>query len=214
MIHASSIKHAISGLDVAIVGNAESLLSMEHGAAIDDHTHVIRINCGIPDGTHPRSVLGSRMTIWAGRMIPGHKKGKHRHGGIGALFDLTDKQWSALQQMWIWEGEPLIREDHRQKIAVPFKQRRKALYLPYEWTNKPTAGLMTIATALRHGQPRVIHLFGFDWFDTVSWTSNRKHPGMSTPEEHGNYEYGLLRDCGMALHPTLEGVYEIRGSST
>jgi len=187
----------LDGQIVAVVGNATSLLDHRYGSAIDkEHHHVIRINEGIPGDR--RDATGGRMTIWAGRQPPGGIMGTRPNGAIGPVLSLSPGYWEGLEQVWVWDKVIIVPKPYIDRI-VRFKPDSR---------EDPTTGFLVL-TALMTCKPKLIRIFGFDWFSTVSWTSGLKHPCVETGETHGRQEFDALARQGLRAHPTMEGVYEI-----
>lgn len=138
-----------SGKSVALVGNAQSLFDDRHGAAIDDHDVVCRLNRGIII-QDPKS-QGHRTDIWA----------------IGLpkfVLDILD----------IATYEFLIHVSFKGRQQL---DSRVDYYLPLDFIShlvveldhpKPSTGLTMIA-AISHCAPKCLSLYGFDWKQTPTW---------------------------------------------
>lgn len=164
MNSAPALTRYIAGKSIAIVGNARSLSSLCLGSEIDSCEVVIRLNAA---PIHTVTSHGERTT-WVASSIP-----------------LSPRRLKVL------EPERLIWMSPRRR-ALAFAAYAWWLpmsFYPYEWWRvlaarlggaRPSTGAMIIDFIASMGGFSELHLFGFDFFQSLSLSQR----GLSSPPPH------------------------------
>ena len=158
---------------VAVVGNAKSILTYKNGHSIDAHEVIIRFNSGIPMESALFKTMGKRTDILAG-------------------FKFNRRQWELAGKppIWYrgWYNTYQKPAKHRQWPGVQewrAAKHREDVIAPYLVQNKgPSNGVMLLEVLVNLFEPRLIRIFGFDFFDTLSWY----------PESRGEFGGGKYHD--------------------
>ncbi len=152
----------ISGKSVAIVGNAQSLLSHSYGDEIDAHDVVIRINKGFV--VNPVA-QGTRTDI--ATVTPEMTE------------DEIDQRFSPKMILF------LIPKLRHLRMKRPHNLRKLAFYPLRYWMadrnhigRRPSSGYMMVSYLLRLGVAREITLYGFDFGKTATYYNPE---GYKTP---------------------------------
>jgi hypothetical protein len=146
---------SLAGKSVAIVGNATSLLSHQHGALIDGHDIVARMNMGFPIDP---AAQGTRFDLWcfsnyrATRQVPEgfvpppavwmSPRFRDIPADVGKCYFYPDSYWRRLRRLF---------------------------------GARPSVGVMTIDLVC-HASPRQVTVIGFDFNRTKSFYENRTEP--------------------------------------
>ena len=163
---------------VAVVGNAQSLFAQEHGAAIDRHDVVIRMNRAAQlskdhlgyDRSH-----GARTDVWCMWRYREYEHARVREPGLRC------------QMAWWIETPP--------DPAV--------FNIDSEWfvhhtlPHTPTTGLMALAWLSR--TPAQVSVYGFDWKATPTFTDPQR-----MGEQHSIHNFSRERElCREYFHKRL-----------
>ena len=133
------------GKDVALVGSAGALFDQKHGAQIDQHEVVVRINRGVI--IKDKEAQGTKTDYWA-------------IGNPITVKDLIDTH--------TYRGNIHLSPEHRGKhpYYLPTKMFN-SLTREYGHT-KPSSGLM-ILYYIYESNPKSLSLYGFDWYKSGTW---------------------------------------------
>ena len=143
------------GRRVAIVGNAASLLQHSHGALIDQHDLVVRMNLGFP--VNP-AAQGHRFDLWC--------FSHHR------VLRQAPPGFVAPTSVWM---SPKFREQADRAIACCFYPMSYWRALRAQLGARPSVGVMTIDLVSR-GKPREVTIIGFDFNRSKSFYETRTLP--------------------------------------
>ncbi len=174
---------------VAVVGNGECLLDSRHGASIDAHDEVARINgyelAGFED------VAGTRTTIFCtfyGNVL---REGSYRHRWV---FDMWGGESQAAPEGWTMHPYRLVED------------AKRLLNLPGSWM-LPSTGFMVVHFLLNHCRCDRISLFGFGgrkvvhYFDTErGYAAGWKYSGVHSYEREREVLDELARSSAVAIH--------------
>jgi hypothetical protein len=127
---------------VAIVGNAASLLHHSHGALIDQHDLVVRMNLGFP--VNP-AAQGRRFDLWC--------FSHHR------VLRQTPPGFVAPTSVWM---SPKFRDQADRGTACRFYPMSYWRMLRRQLGARPSVGAMTIDLVAR-ASPRQVTIIGFDF---------------------------------------------------
>lgn len=145
---------AAAGRDIALVGNARSLATQRHGAAIDAAGLVVRIN----RAPMPAPESHGSRTDWLALAVrlPDADRDRLRPGRI------------------LWMSPKRKRLDLRTAASPGFYLHPLADYrtLAAELGAPPSTGAMAIELLLRAG-PASLTLYGFDFFASLSLSGSR-----------------------------------------
>lgn len=146
----------IDGKSVALVGNAQALLSAGAGAAIDGHEFIMRFNAGYVSRPQHQ---GSRTDLVgvSSSMRPEHVAEGHHGAPVFFLSVNRDRMRSGyLRSIEALTIMPIGR----------FRALKDALGA------KPSSGILALSV-MRGFAPRSITLFGFDWKKTPTFYNTR-----------------------------------------
>ena len=169
------IEDMVRGQRVALVGNAQSLLTQGKAAEIDAHDLVIRINLGLP-GIVPAAQIGERTDIWATAKCWGNKMPKDAKAMVFMkLTMLGDQHWRQFTHMRL--PFPIVRWGHCLEDAVR------------EFVGAdPGTGIRLLWWLKRKAQPSSVSVYGMDCWETPTHWSNR----MNTPNHKPDLERQAL----------------------
>ncbi|MBH0237648.1 glycosyltransferase family 29 protein [Methylobrevis albus] len=174
-----------AGKSVAIVGNAESLLTGNHGAEIEAHDLVLRMNRGVP--TKPES-QGSRTDVL-----------------VFAQFHTVAKFVNAFQArhlIWMsWFDQEGVDEGPALPEGIVFYDARRRSALMGRLKARPSVGAMVIDLVASSGV-KTATVFGFDFKRTNTYYRQKVHIGphdydseeqfcLETVEQNG---WSIVRD--------------------
>lgn len=146
----------VDGRSVALVGNAQALLSSGAGVAIDGHEFVMRFNAGYisqPEHQGTRTdLVGVSSGMRPERVAEGHK-------GVPVF-------WLSINREQMRAGNL----KHIETLTIVPMAKFRALQ--DEVGGKPSSGLMALAV-MRAFAPRSITLYGFDWKKTPTFYNSR-----------------------------------------
>lgn len=150
---------------VALVGNANSLLTMMDNKArdIDASDIVIRMNAGLP-GVLPAERVGRKTDIWAtAKHFPGLQP-PAKLMMFMKLTELGDRHWERYQDnplfypMWRWTQE--LEDEVRDYVGAD-----------------PGTGIRLLYLLKRYAKPKSVTCYGMDCWDTVSsWSGKPNTP--------------------------------------
>lgn len=152
-------------LNIALVGNAESLFDQNFGEAIDQHDLVVKINAGTTLD-RPQS-HGTRCDL--------------------AVFSIPMQFDSVVRD--IADRDKIIQASDKDREVEYNKPFYKIPLLDNEeiklmaGVERPSCGLMTLWWLLKHN-PQRIDIYGFDWKATPTWYTKNWY---KQPEKH-DYE--------------------------
>lgn len=155
---------AVSGRTVAVVGNASSLLALDHGGAIDAHALVVRMNRGLPMA--PAS-QGRRTSILAFSTFA-------KVADIIPAFDADHLVWMS----------PKRRDEAAAlgalSAGVRFYDLSRWRRLSDRLGARPSVGAMVLDLMDQHA-PGKVTIYGFDF---------KQSPTFYTPKDHiGPHDY-------------------------
>lgn len=143
--------------EVAIIGNAKSLLTADYGKVIDEHEVVIRLNRSFmmipPKTRHYLNTHGSKMDVLMVNLFR----------TVHQLF--SSREFPKVKIVQVTScGVPdtlASRLDYiiPESISNPFKEN---------FSKKPSVGIRAINFVLL-GEPKVLHIYGFDFKNTPSY---------------------------------------------
>ncbi len=144
----------LAGKSVALVGNARSLAESHHGAAIDAHDVVVRIN----RAPMPQAESHGTRTDWLALAV---RLGPQDRERIGA-------------GRYLWMSHKRKRLDWKTAISRGFYLHPQADYadLQSRLGAQPTTGAMMIDLLLR-SELAGLTLYGFDFFASLSLSGSR-----------------------------------------
>jgi hypothetical protein len=145
---------SLDGKSVAIVGNATSLLAHEHGALIDGHDVVVRMNMGFP--VDP-AAQGTRFDLWC-------------FSNYRATLQ-APKGFVAPRSVWM---SPKFR-DWQGGIEYCFYPMAYWRALRDRLGARPSVGAMTIDLVAR-ASPRQVTIIGFDFNRSKTFYETRTLP--------------------------------------
>ncbi len=151
----------VSDRHIAVVGNATSLLTTEHGTEIDAHECVVRFNRGFL--AQPKSATGVRWDIWAvgGRMDPQVLDAAETRRPLGLIWARSPDCKAKIQfeehTRGRWPEVTFYDQELRRQITTALGGVR------------PTTGLLMIAALLQRSQAKSIDVYGFDFFATPTF---------------------------------------------
>ena len=164
----SMAEHAthIRGMQVALVGNAQSLLTTQFGSHIDSMDWVVRMNHGVI----LQPICQGRRTDVLAMSCRMPEADLLRQFNPPVIFWMTPR--------W-WHIEPYSRDIMRR---VSFYPRRDWQRLSREMLHghRPSTGFMTAQLLLQLGAKEV-HLFGFDFGSTPTFYNA---PNYQTPHDY------------------------------
>lgn len=152
----SNLTFDLSGKDVIVIGNAQSLFDHDHSALINYHDYVVRMNAGVELNHKQIELTTDRCDIYT---------------GSGGFFDLS--------RCTVQEPEHLVymtpkgREGLHESVEV----------YPLEWWRvlftelgeaRPSTGLMTVDMCIRLGGK--VTVVGFDWYATPTFYGEHPNP--------------------------------------
>jgi hypothetical protein len=146
---------SLDGKSVAIVGNATSLLSSKHGALIDSHDVVVRMNMGFPIDP---AAQGTRFDLWC-------------FSNFRATLQ-PPEGFVAPRSVWM---SPKYRDQTDHGIDCYFYPISDWQRLHDHLGARPSVGAMTIDLISR-SKPRQVTVIGFDFNRTKSFYENRESP--------------------------------------
>lgn len=183
---------------VAVVGNAKTALLNTHGNLIDQHDVVVRFNRGIPRSSVQYKHLGRKTTILAG-------------------FRFSRDQWRLNGKPTIFYRGPWSRDyvPHRRWPGVVewrAEQGREDCISAY--TKKgPSNGVMLLEVLVNLFEPKLIRMFGFDFFKTLSWYPESKGKIGEDCHHDGYGEERYIREVLGFKECEYKGVLEWTPSS-
>jgi Glycosyltransferase family 29 (sialyltransferase) len=144
------LRAMVNGKSVALVGNASSLFGKNLGAEIDAHDVVIRLNRGFI--VDPQS-QGSRTDI-AGTARP-------------LTLEQVCVQYKPQLIYWLfwrlWHIPPWNDEIWNKTEVIPTRDWHAA---NSQLKGRPTSGFVMCHTLLKHTKPKVLNVYGFDFYAT------------------------------------------------
>lgn len=145
---------ALAGRSVALVGNARALAESRHGAAIDDHDLVVRIN----RAPMPAPESHGTRTDWL---------------ALATALDAADRARLAPGR-FLWMSPKRKRLDYATATSPGFYLHPLPDYarLAAGFGAPPTTGAMLIDLFARSGLSRLT-LYGFDFFASLSLSGRR-----------------------------------------
>lgn len=161
----------LEGRRIAIVGNAASLLRHSHGALIDGHDLVVRMNLGFP--VDP-AAQGSRFDLWC----YSHHRVLHR----------TPPGFVAPASVWM---SPKFRDQADRAIACHFYPLSYWRALRAQLGARPSVGAMTI-DLVAHASPRAVTVIGFDFNRSKTFYEVRTLPSPHDFAAEERYVTGLI----------------------
>lgn len=152
------------GKRVAIVGNAQSLLTTSHGTAIDDHDVVVRLNKGFP--IHP-DAQGKRTDI------------------VSLTPEISEQE---VIDNFAPKAMLLLTPKLRHLRINTWENTAKVLFYPNQYWFaerkrigcRPSSGYMAISYIMRIGRAKSISVYGFDFGKTATYYNP---PGYETPHD-------------------------------
>jgi len=164
---------------VAVVGNSADILERRHGAVIDEHDLVLRMNYGIP-GRSPRATpeaIGRRTDIVAAAQA-NEPDVLYRHSCPAYLWwmKLTLKGWTDLQDV---HDSALLNERGVRLWRWPHALEKEV----ESWVGRsPSTGIRVLYTIARLSQARAISAFGMSWWGAAGGSeSNWWRPAVRGP---------------------------------
>lgn len=161
---------SLDGKSVAIVGNAASLLAHAHGALIDGHDVVVRMNMGFP--VDP-AAQGTRCDLWC-------------FSNYRATLQAPDG-FVAPRSVWM---SPKFR-DWRGGIDCCFYPIAWWRALRDRLGARPSVGAMTIDLVSR-AKPREVTVIGFDFNRSKTFYETRTLPSPHDFAAEERYVTGLI----------------------
>jgi hypothetical protein len=146
----------LDGKSVAIVGNAASLMDHSHGAFIDEHEVVTRMNMGFP--IHPEA-QGHRFDLWC----------------FSHFRVLHYAPEGFLMPRLVWMS-PTFRDKADHGIDCYFYPLADWRALRDRLGSRPSVGAMTIDLVSRSA-PRQVTILGFDFKRTDTFYDKGGPPG-------------------------------------
>lgn len=185
----------IENKNVAIVGNAISLLDLDYGKKIDNHEVVIRIN---NTSVFHTDAAGTKIDIWAfndrinyeARLISrAHKLKKkpesYEHftayqeyykNGVTLDLALANVRYGGVFWNDDWRNDDVDRYEHSVEI-------KKDIIREFE---HPSCGIVLVSI-IASLNPATVSLYGFDWKRTATFQAESNHIYMIEREdENGN----------------------------
>jgi hypothetical protein len=163
----------LDGKSIAIVGNAASLLDHKHGALIDQHEIVTRMNMGFP--INP-TAQGTRCDLWC-------------FSSFRATLQ-APQGFFAPRLVWMspkFRGQPGHAVDC---YYYPISYWRK---LRRQLGARPSVGAMTI-DLVSHAQPRQVTVIGFDFNRSKTFYETRTVPSPHDFQAEERYVTKLLKE--------------------
>jgi hypothetical protein len=145
----------LEGRRVAIVGNAANLLHHSHGALIDQHDLVVRMNLGFP--VNP-AAQGHRFDLWC-----------FSHYRV---LRQTPPGFVAPTSVWM---SPKFRDQADRAIPHRFYPMSYWRALRRQLGARPSVGAMTI-DLVSHAKPREVMIIGFDFNRSKTFYETRTLP--------------------------------------
>lgn len=145
----------LEGRSVAVVGNAASLLQHSHGALIDQHDLVVRMNLGLPVSPVAQ---GSRFDLWC--------FAHHR------VLRQAPPGFVAPPSVWM---SPKFRDQADRTMSCHFYPRSHWRALRDRLGARPSVGAMTIDLVSR-ASPRQVTVVGFDFNRSKTFYETRTLP--------------------------------------
>jgi hypothetical protein len=146
----------LDGKSVAIVGNANSLLSHQYGSLIDEHEVVVRMNRGFP--VNPEA-QGTRFDLWC---FSGPRVALERPKGFVVP-----------RSVWMWHNRMKKEKVGLDCLVYPRSYWRA---LHDQLGARPSVGALTIDLISR-AAPRKVTVIGFDFKRTKSVYQRYNHIG-------------------------------------
>ena len=146
---------SLDGRSVAIVGNATSLLAHRHGALIDGHDIVVRMNMGFPVDL---AAQGTRFDLWC-------------FSNYRATLQAPDG-FAAPRSVWM---SPKFRDRQGGGVDCCFYPLSYWQALHDKLGARPSVGAMTIDLVSR-ADPREVMIIGFDFNRSKTFYETRTLP--------------------------------------
>lgn len=167
MLLIPDIQNYFKGKDIALVGNAESVLVKSH--PIDEHDIVCRINAGSPIGKEV--ALGTRTDVLF-------------TGNWCLKPDVINEMAPEVVIAYYSRGEalpPWLEADPRvyQWQGVPDLKERLG--------KNPSTGLAAFYIITRLTEFKFLTLYGFDWWKTKTWHTGIRWFDPHSPEGERNF---------------------------
>mgnify|MGYP000939954898 CR=1 FL=1 len=177
------LREMVSGRDVALVGNAQSLFSSPR--PIDRHELVARINRGYRLDAAKAAMAGTRMDLLLTSWFPGQ---------------VVREMLSACGHVaWMSPSgrDRLRRIDAGQMYFYPLEWHEE-LQRSLATGSRPSTGCMAIDLLMRLIGPGTVTLYGFDFWQSPTWYTGEARPGPHSPSEEelfvrGHERSGRLR---------------------
>lgn len=153
------------------MGNAKSIFDFKNGLLIDIHEVVIRFNRGIPMEPPLFGAMGRRTTILAG-------------------FRFNRRQWEMAHKPVIfyrgWFNKPAAHREWPDVEEWRAEKHREDTISKHLNRKGPSNGVMLLEVLVNLFKPKVVRIFGFDFFKTKSW-----YPGNASQIGGGRYHDGM-----------------------
>lgn len=161
------MKNWFEGKTVSVVGNAESIMSLNYGKEIDSADVVVRINRGGYRFIDFTKQMGNRLDVWCMQNVKQNKK----------FFDKPHTHKAKKMQMDTLEVSP----DFINMVDHVYDTKECKL-LSSSLSKKPSTGLRVLDYVFR-ANPKCMFVYGFDWKETFSWHEKRKCIAHNFEEE-------------------------------
>jgi len=175
----SNMYQLVRDKDVAVVGNACSILNEPHN--IDRHGVVIRINKGYPFGKE--KYLGWRTDILASSYSMSENTIRREYG-TPLLFWVFDK----------WYPSPFWKYFAYQYPPGEYKRLMREL-----GGVKPSSGCSVVNFLTKMTAAKEIHLYGFDFLETPTWWAKDLVTALHNPHS-GEAEEQYIRGLTTRLY--------------
>tara|TARA_A100001391_G_scaffold202538_2_gene192423 strand:- start:1421 stop:1960 length:540 start_codon:yes stop_codon:yes gene_type:complete len=170
------LQEIVRGKSVALVGNAQSLLTEGKADEIDAHDVVIRINLGLP-AVIGASGIGRKHTVW-----------------------VTAKYWGPLVQptvdLIVFMKLTLIGDRDWERFQGEKQQRPPMIRWPLALATEcedycqcdPGCGLRILWFLKKHCEPKSVNIYGMDCWETPNTWKN----AFNTPNHNPKQERAVI----------------------
>ena len=153
------------GLNIALVGNAESLFDQNFGQAIDQHDLVVKLNAGTTLNRPQSHGTRCDLAVFSDPM----------------QFDSSVRDISDRDTIIHCSNKNREVEYNISFYKIPLESNNEIKSIVN--VDRPSCGLMTLWWLLKYN-PKHINVYGFDWKATPTWYTKSWY---KQPEKH-NYE--------------------------
>jgi hypothetical protein len=169
--------------NVAVVGNAQSLFSKNYGEFIDKHDIVIRFNSAAPlyykDNPDILRTHGHKTDVWAFWTVGAFIRKSLNNEAIRESFyqndiykiQVKENNYIAETKKFISDTLPkfdyVVLSNYLKRSAITLNDKTKIDF-------QPSAGI-SVLQWLKISKPATVHIFGFDFKKTPTFTDIDKH---------------------------------------